>query len=197
MPPWQWTAFSNVSLITKQAQSSYSIRPSTRLTKSRVISKVIHPGFGENGGQYTHAATWVVVALATLGRGDDAYACWSKLNPILHASDRSSAETYRVEPYVIAADIYAGEGRAGRGGWTWYTGSASWMYRAAVESILGITRRGTLLYIEPVLPSSWPGYEATLRIESQTLNIVVTQSAEKTRVLINGDELEAGQGRPL
>ena len=155
------------------------------------------PGVRENGGQYTHAATWVVIALATMGRADDAYDCWSKLNPILHASNRDSADSYRVEPYVVAADIYAGEGRAGRGGWTWYTGSASWMYRAAVESILGINRRGTMLYVTPVLPSSWTGYEATLRIENQTLNIVVTQLAGQIGVSINGEELKQGHGWSL
>ena len=155
------------------------------------------PGVRENGGQYTHAATWVVIALATLGRADDAYDCWRKLNPIMHASNRCSADTYRVEPYVVAADIYAGDGRSGQGGWTWYTGSASWMYRAAVESILGITRRGSMLYVAPVLPSAWPGYEATLCIEGQTLKIVVTQSAGQTQVLINGVTLEPGHGWPL
>ena len=165
------------------------------------------PGVRENGGQYTHAATWVVIALATLGRADEAYACWQKLNPILHADNRAAADTYRVEPYVVAADIYAGDGinykdqaeedRAGRGGWTWYTGSAGWMYRAAVESILGITRQGSMLYVAPVLPSAWPGYQAKLRIEGQNVHIVVTQSAEQISVSINGDTLDANHGWPL
>jgi cyclic beta-1,2-glucan synthetase len=155
------------------------------------------PGVRENGGQYTHAATWVVIALATLGRADDAYACWCRLNPILHAQDRNSAETYRVEPYVVAADIYAGEGRAGRGGWTWYTGSAGWMYRAAVEAILGITRRGAMLHIDPVLPTSWPGYDATLRVGNQTLVIAVTQHSGQVTVSINDTVLEIDQGWPL
>ena len=152
------------------------------------------PGVRENGGQYTHAATWVVFALAQLGRGDDAYACLRRLNPILHATDKAAAETYRVEPYVVAADIYAGEGRAGRGGWTWYTGSASWLYRAAVEAILGITRRGAMLYVAPVLPSSWPGFDATLKIGGQTLVIKVEQLAGNTTVTINGTELKPDQG---
>lgn len=93
------------------------------------------PGVGENGGQYTHAATWVVMALAEMDRGDDAWHCFDMLNPINHARDRDQADTYRVEPYVVAADIY-GEGQlTGRGGWTWYTGSAGWLYRVAVEGI--------------------------------------------------------------
>ncbi len=155
------------------------------------------PGVRENGGQYTHAATWVVFALTRLGRGDDAYACLRRLNPILHATDKVAAETYRVEPYVVAADIYAGKGRAGRGGWTWYTGSASWLYRAAVEAILGITRRGSMLYVVPVLPTSWPGYDATLQVGNQTLVIKVEQSAGNTTVAINGTSLKADQGWPI
>ncbi|WP_205737645.1 GH36-type glycosyl hydrolase domain-containing protein [Granulosicoccus antarcticus] len=155
------------------------------------------PGVRENGGQYTHAATWVVIALAQLGRGDDAYTCWQRLNPVMHATDKESADIYRVEPYVVAADVYAGEGRAGRGGWTWYTGSASWLYRAAVESILGITRRGSVLYVVPVLPSSWPGYEATLRLGTQVLNIKVEQQAGNTTVSINDTVLDVERGWPL
>ena len=155
------------------------------------------PGVRENGGQYTHAATWVVIALTLQGRGDDAYACWRRLNPVLHALDAASAETYRVEPYVVAADIYSGADRAGRGGWTWYTGSASWMYRAAVESILGIKRKGSMLYVAPVLPSSWPGYSATLHISDQRLKIQVTQAAGKVTVSVNGAELACDEGWPL
>src|SRR5690606_37833172 len=125
------------------------------------------PGVRENGGQYTHAATWVVYALAMLGRGDEAKTCFDMLNPINHALTRDAAERYRVEPYAVAADIYSSGGKAGRGGWTWYTGSAGWLYRSAVEAILGIRRRGDRLYITPPLPTDWPGYAATLRQEGK------------------------------
>lgn len=133
------------------------------------------PGVRENGGQYTHAATWLVVALARQGRADAAERLFAMLNPINHALDRDAAELYRVEPYVVAADIYAGD-KGGRGGWTWYTGSAGWLYRAAVEAILGIRRQGDRLYVEPALPSRWPGYSARLRLGNATYNISVERS---------------------
>jgi cyclic beta-1,2-glucan synthetase len=133
------------------------------------------PGVRENGGQYTHAATWVVYALARMGRGDEAHACFDMLNPVGHALDRESAERYRVEPYVVAADVYSGDGREGRGGWTWYTGSGGWLYRTAVEAILGIRREGSKLIVEPVLPASWPGYKAALKLDGQTYAVEVTR----------------------
>ncbi|TPW31948.1 GH36-type glycosyl hydrolase domain-containing protein [Pararhizobium mangrovi] len=136
------------------------------------------PGVRENGGQYTHAATWVVYALAELGRGDDAYRCLSMLNPVAHASDRAAADRYRVEPYVVAADIYGDGAHSGRGGWTWYTGSAGWLYRAAVEGLLGIRLRGTRLVVRPALPTAWPGFEATLRHDGTAHRIVVTRNED-------------------
>ncbi|TIV93895.1 MAG: protein ndvB, partial [Mesorhizobium sp.] len=129
------------------------------------------PGVRENGGQYTHAATWFVIALAEMGRTDEAYRCFSMLNPVNHASDEKAAEHYRVEPYVVAADIYAGEGKGGRGGWTWYTGSAGWLYRAAVEGILGIERRGKQITFRPKLPGHWDGYAATLKMFDGEINV--------------------------
>jgi cyclic beta-1,2-glucan synthetase len=131
------------------------------------------PGVRENGGQYTHAATWFVIALAEMGKVDEAWRCFSMLNPVNHALDENAAEQYRTEPYVIAADIYSSPDKGGRGGWTWYTGSAGWMYRAAVESILGINREGDRLTIKPALPSHWDGYRATLRLSDALYRIVV------------------------
>jgi len=131
------------------------------------------PGVRENGGQYTHAATWFVIALAEMGKVDEAWRCFSMLNPVNHALDENAAEQYRTEPYVIAADIYSSPDKGGRGGWTWYTGSAGWMYRAAVESILGIVREGDRLTIKPALPSHWDGYRATLRLSDAVYRIVV------------------------
>ncbi|WP_406603992.1 GH36-type glycosyl hydrolase domain-containing protein [Bartonella gliris] len=118
------------------------------------------PGVRENGGQYTHGAIWNIIALAEMGEADKAYALFSMINPIIHGQN---PEVYRVEPYVMAADIYAIEPHRGQGGWTWYTGSAGWFYHAAIQAILGIKRQGNLLFLKPHLPSSWPEYEAKIK----------------------------------
>ncbi len=136
------------------------------------------PGVRENGGQYTHAATWVVMALAELGRGDDAFACFSLLNPVGHSLDAEAAETYRVEPYVVAADVYGAADRTGRGGWTWYTGSAGWLYRSAVEGILGIRKFGNRLQVKPALPAQWPGFEEEIRLGERRRTLTVTRGAD-------------------
>jgi cyclic beta-1,2-glucan synthetase len=120
------------------------------------------PGIRENGGQYTHAALWLVMAVAQLGNGDEAMELFHLLNPVNHTRTPAEVERYKVEPYVVAADVSSHPSHAGRGGWTWYTGSASWMYRAGLESILGICRRGDSLVIDPCIPSGWPGFRATL-----------------------------------
>ena len=135
------------------------------------------PGVRENGGQYTHAATWMVIALARMGRGDDAYRLFDMLNPVTHALDERAAETYRVEPYVVAADVYSDGDKAGRGGWTWYTGSAGWLLRAGVEGILGIRREGGRVVVAPALPSAWEGYAATLRLDGRKVRLVVRRTA--------------------
>ena len=110
------------------------------------------PGVRENGGQYTHAALWSVMAFAGLGEGDKAAALFWMLNPINHARTRTDMHRYKVEPYVVAADVYAAPGHVGRGGWTWYTGSAGWMQRAGVESILGLRIEGDKLRLDPCIP---------------------------------------------
>ena len=140
--------------------------------------KAYPPGVRENGGQYTHASTWVVLALARLGRAEGAWTCFNLLNPVNHALSPEAAELYRVEPYVLAADVYGEGERTGRGGWTWYTGSAGWLYRAAVEGILGIRKEGGRLFVDPVLPAAWNGYEATLTLGGQTLAIRVERGAD-------------------
>ncbi|MDY6877807.1 MAG: glucoamylase family protein [Chloroflexota bacterium] len=119
------------------------------------------PGIRENGGQYTHAALWAAWAFAELGQGDRAAALFRLLNPIYHSDWPEKVARYRVEPYVVAADVYSVPPHTGRGGWTWYTGSASWMYRLGVEAILGVRRRGNILRIDPCIPKNWPGYELT------------------------------------
>jgi cellobiose phosphorylase len=117
------------------------------------------PGIRENGGQYTHAAIWLVQALAGLGRGTQAHELWRMLSPISHADTPEAVEKYKVEPYVVAADVYGVPPHVGRGGWTWYTGSASWLYRAALETLLGFTVRGNTLRFDPRIPANWPGFE--------------------------------------
>ena len=126
------------------------------------------PGIRENGGQYTHAAVWTAWAFAELGRTETAEGLFRMLNPIYHADTPAAVARYKVEPYVVAADIYGVAPHTGRGGWTWYTGSAAWMYRLGIEGILGLRRVAGGLLLDPRLPPSWPGYEATYRYGATT-----------------------------
>jgi len=131
------------------------------------------PGIRENGGQYTHAALWSVIAFAMLGDGDKAAELFEMLNPITHASTSADIQRYKVEPYVMCADVYSEPDHVGRGGWTWYTGSAGWMYRAGLEWILGFRLRGTTLVIDPCVPKSWPGFTIAFKYRSAHYAIVV------------------------
>ncbi|QDL93516.1 hypothetical protein FDP22_00230 [Paroceanicella profunda] len=135
------------------------------------------PGLRENGGQYTHAAAWAVLAWAGLGEGDRAAELFALLNPISHARTPEQAARYRTEPYVMAADIYSEPPHTGRGGWTWYTGSAAWMQRAAVEGILGITREGDHVRVAPCLPRAWPECGVTLRVEGTAIAIRILRGS--------------------
>jgi cyclic beta-1,2-glucan synthetase len=131
------------------------------------------PGIRENGGQYTHAATWAVIAQAILGNGAQAAKLFSLLNPISHTGTRAEVQRYKVEPYVVAADVYSVAPHVGRGGWTWYTGSASWMYRAGVEWILGFRVRAGKLQLTPCIPADWPRFEIDFRYASARYKILV------------------------
>jgi cyclic beta-1,2-glucan synthetase len=130
-------------------------------------------GVRENGGQYTHGVLWSALATALAGDGDRATAMLSMLAPINHASTPEKMRQYMVEPYVVAADVYAAEGNVGRGGWTWYTGSAAWMYRIALGDVLGIQREGGKLRFAPCVPRAWPSYEVRYRHGATTFHIVV------------------------
>ena len=121
------------------------------------------PGIRENGGQYTHAALWSVIALAKLGEGNQAGALLAMLNPINHSLTPAELHRYKVEPYVAAADIYSRSPNIGRGGWTWYTGAAGWMQRASIEHVLGVRIRNDFIEIDPCIPDHWPGFEVSLR----------------------------------
>jgi cellobiose phosphorylase len=135
------------------------------------------PGIRENGGQYTHAATWVALATALQGRGDRAVELWNLINPVYHTTTPEEVQRYKVEPYVVCADVYGAPPHTGRGGWTWYTGSASWLYRVAIETILGFQLRGETFRVEPCVPPSWPGFELRYRHRSATYRIRVDNSA--------------------
>ncbi|QEM82248.1 GH36-type glycosyl hydrolase domain-containing protein [Halomonas binhaiensis] len=134
------------------------------------------PGLRENGGQYSHAAMWCILAYTQLGEGKKATDLFSLLNPINHARTQEETSRYKVEPYVVAADVYSVAPHAGRGGWTWYTGSSGWMYRAGLEGILGIRREGAFLVIAPCLPPAWAGFEATVAVASSHYTIQVDHS---------------------
>jgi cyclic beta-1,2-glucan synthetase len=131
------------------------------------------PGLRENGGQYTHAAIWSLIAFAMLGDGDKAGELFAMLNPINHANTRTAIHRYKVEPYVMSADIYSTAPHAGRGGWTWYTGSAGWMYRAGLEWILGFRLRSATLFIDPCVPKAWPRFEVVFQYRSARYEIAV------------------------
>jgi cyclic beta-1,2-glucan synthetase len=131
------------------------------------------PGVRENGGQYTHAALWTLIAYAMLGEGDRAGELFALLNPINHASTRAGLHKYKVEPYVAAGDVYAVPPHTGRGGWTWYTGSAGWMYRAGLESILGFKLRGDRLQMDPCIPRNWREFEIIYRRDKTHYRIKV------------------------
>jgi cellobiose phosphorylase len=139
------------------------------------------PGIRENGGQYTHAATWVVLATALLEQGQRAVELFEMLNPIRHAASPDGVERYKVEPYVVCADVYGAPPHTGRGGWTWYTGSAAWLYRVGLEAILGFRLRGARLELAPCIPPGWSGYEITYRHGSATYHVVVENSGRSGR----------------
>ncbi len=156
------------------------------------------PGLRENGGQYSHAAMWAILAVAGLGDGDAAHRLFAMLNPINHARTAQAADRYKVEPYVVAADVYSTAPHAGRGGWTWYTGSAGWMHRAGIEGLLGLTRTGKTLHLNPCIPKAWPELTATVRLGGASYKIVIRNPAGAGQGIqsatLNGTAVLAGAG---
>jgi cellobiose phosphorylase len=147
------------------------------------------PGVRENGGQYTHAATWAAMAFAALGDRRRAWELFTIINPVNHGRSTAEIEIYRVEPYVVAADVYAVSPHSGRGGWTWYTGSAAWMYRLIVESLLGLRLKTDRLYFEPCLPPDWETFKVHYRYRETIYHISVRQASacsSETSVTIDG-----------
>ncbi len=154
------------------------------------------PGVRENGGQYTHAAAWAALAFARQGDGDRAGELLAMLNPIRHADTPGGVNRYKVEPYVIAADVYSHPPHVGRGGWTWYTGSAAWMSRVAVEAVLGFNLKGSHLHLAPCIPRAWPGFEIAFRYRSSRYRIIVENPQAVCRgvmtVMLDGTALATG-----
>ena len=160
-------------------------------------------GIRENGGQYTHAATWLGFAHVSLGDGTSADRIFRLLSPILHATTTTEADRYRIEPYVLAGDVYGAAPFTGRGGWSWYTGAAAWMWRLGVEEILGLRCVDGALVVEPCIPSHWPGFEATVRAGDEECHVVVDNSRGAGRgvvsatldgVAVDAPRVELGKG---
>ncbi|HLY09838.1 MAG TPA: glucoamylase family protein, partial [Planctomycetota bacterium] len=149
--------------------------------------KAYVPGIRENGGQYTHAALWTIMAIAELGHGDEACEYFHMINPINRTRSRGDVDRYQVEPYVVAGDIYAHPLHVGRGGWTWYTGAAGWMYRVGVESLLGLSRRGSTLVVNPCIPSSWPEFHVTWRFGETFYELHVQNPDRRSRGVLRAD----------
>lgn len=155
------------------------------------------PGLRENGGQYSHAAMWAVLAWAQLGEGARAVDLFGMLNPINHSRTPEALRRYRTEPYVVAADVYSVAQHVGRGGWSWYTGSAAWMHRAAIEGILGVTRQGDHLRIAPSIPPDWPGFSITLRVAGTDCRIRVLRAGPADGTAADRTDAGADSGTVL
>jgi cyclic beta-1,2-glucan synthetase len=170
--------------------------PFDRTEKDPGYIKGYLPGVRENGAQYTHAALWAVWATALSGKHERAFELYQMINPLTHTRTPEEVATYKVEPYVVAADVYTAKGQVGRGGWTWYTGSASWMYRVGLEGILGLKKRGDTLYIESRAPTSWPEYSIEYRHGKSVYAIVVRNQSgvERTAVEVKVDGRVSSDG---
>jgi cyclic beta-1,2-glucan synthetase len=155
--------------------------PFDRMTHDPGYIKGYVPGVRENGGQYTHAALWTVIALAQLGLGDEAMELFHMVNPINHTRTLEGLDQYQAEPYAVAADVYAHPMHLGRGGWTWYTGSAGWMYQAAVEGILGLRRHGGTFSIAPSIPAMWPKFSIDWKVGCTAYRISVVNAGHRCR----------------
>jgi len=157
------------------------------------------PGVRENGGQYTHAAIWTAMAFATTGETDRSWDLFNLLNPVQHGKTAEQISIYKVEPYVVAADVYGYAPHTGRGGWTWYTGSSSWMYRLLVEMLLGVNRSGNKLVLNPLLPKDWNSYKVHYRFGQTVYHITFNRITDSSlpRLILDGAELSDKKMLPL
>jgi cyclic beta-1,2-glucan synthetase len=155
----------------------------------------------ENGGQYTHAAVWSVAAFAALGEGDKAVELFNLLSPIHHTSRPADVQRYKSEPYAVAADVYSRPPHVGRGGWTWYTGAAGWLYRAGLEWILGFRKHGAALRLDPCIPRDWKRFEIAYRYGSARYRITVENPTGVcrgvSRIVLDGGVLPSDALVPL
>ncbi len=208
-----WSVISGAGAAERQSQAMASLETNLVRDDARLIMlltppfdhmshdpgyiKGYVPGVRENGAQYTHAALWAVLATALRGDGERAFALFQMLNPFTHAADAAAVDRYKVEPYVVAADIYTADGHLGRGGWTWYTGSAAWMYRVGLEAIMGFLKEGETLTLDPHIPAAWDGFELEYRHGRATYAVSVRNPAHVTagvsRVVADGIELPNGR----
>ena len=145
------------------------------------------PGVRENGGQYTHAAIWLTMAFAELGDRDRAWELFQMINPVNHGSSAREIATYKVEPYVVAADVYSISLHKGRGGWTWYTGSAGWMYQLITGSLLGLIREGGSLRFAPCIPPGWEAFSVDYRFREAIYHIRFMQTADEQVMAVTLD----------
>ena len=179
-PSGRWTRCAR-HLVRRDAEVVLLLTPAfDRGVKDPGYIKGYVPGIRENGGQYTHAAVWTIMALAGLGYGDEAVEVFHMINPINHTRDVAGVNRYVAEPYVIAGDVYAHPEHMGRAGWSWYTGSAGWLYRAGLESILGLQRRGNTFTIKPCVPALWSGFTIEWRFGRSAYHIYVETSGRRT-----------------
>ena len=148
------------------------------------------PGVRENGGQYTHAAIWMITAFAKLGNNERVWELLNMINPVNHGKTETDVATYKVEPYVLAADVYARSPHAGRGGWTWYTGSAGWMYRLITESFLGLQQEDTKLMFVPCIPVDWQSFKVQYRYKKTLYHILLQQTNGEGKMIVTKDGVE-------
>jgi len=159
--------------------------------------KAYLPGVRENGGQYTHAALWSIIAFTKLGLAEKAVEYYKIINPIEHSKTKEAANKYKAEPYVIAADIYGANNLLGRGGWTWYTGSSSWFCKVGIEHILGLNVQNEILTLQPCIPKEWKEYSIRYKYENSIYNIKVKNPNSKNvgveNFILNGEEIKEKQ----
>ncbi len=161
-------------LIKPDAKLALLLTPPFDKTKLELgYIKGYSPGIREIGGQYTHAAAWTIITFASLGDGDRAHEIFAMINPINQTKSNDDLEIYKTEPYAVAADVYSNPQHVGRGGWTWYTGAAGWLHRAALENILGFQKDGEFLTIAPCIPPDWKECEIIYHYKSATYHIMV------------------------
>lgn len=192
----------NTRLVCREAQLIRLLDPPFDLSELEPgYIKGYVPGVRENGGQYTHAAIWTTMAFAMLGDAERAWDLYGMLNPINHGHTPETVALYKVEPYVMCADIYGSQPHTGRGGWTWYTGASGWMYRLTIETLLGLQLDVDCLRITPCLPAGWPSYKVSYRYRETVYQITIRRTGERsrdvTRVMLDGQTLEhAGRAGP-